>query len=235
MKRPRGILLDYGGTLVEEAGFDARAGCAALLARASHLPPAATLDAVTDRTKRVAKATSVRREETGIETPWPALHRLIHEYFGTRFDVPEAELEREFWDASVTTLEIPGARAGLDRLAAAGVTLAVVSNAMFSAATIRHDLAKHGLADHLCFVMVTADYVVRKPSALLFDVAAARLGMAPDDVWFVGDRLDTDVAGANAAGMVSVWLQPPNAVPSSAPDITVANWAELGQRFEETT
>ena len=108
----------------------------------------------------------------------------------------------------------------------------MLSNASFSADVIRHDLAKHGLADHLAFVMVTADYVVRKPSALLLEVAAARLGAAAADVWVVGDRLDTDVAGARAAGMRAIWLRPPNAAPSTLPDLTVRDWSEFQECFD---
>jgi putative hydrolase of the HAD superfamily len=128
---------------------------------------------------------------------------------------------------------MPGAREALDAIAAAGVPMAVLSNASFSAETIRHDLARHGLADQLAFVMVSADYVVRKPSALLLEAAAARLGVAPRDIWMIGDRLDTDVAGARAAGMCAVWLRPPNAATSPLPDLTVHGWAELHQRFRE--
>ena len=232
MRRPKGVLLDYGGTLVEEVGFDPRAGNAWLLAQASHLGPGVTLDAVLERAHRVANEVADRRDKFGIEAPWASLTRLIHDYFGTRFKLSGPELERGFWDASVTTNGIPGAREALDALAAAGVPMAVVSNASFSAEVIRHDLQKHGLTDHLAFVMVTADYVVRKPNALLFDVAAARLGVAPADIWVVGDRLDTDVAGARAAGMRSVWLKPPNAPPSSLPDLTVRDWPDVVRCFE---
>jgi hypothetical protein len=118
--------------------------------------------------------------------------------------LPYPELERGFWDVSVTTHPIPGAREALEAVAHAGVPMAVLSNASFSADVIRHDLARHGLTDHLAFVMVTADYVVRKPNALVLEVAAARLGVKPHDVWVVGDRLDTDIAGANAVGSASL-------------------------------
>ncbi len=234
MRRPKGVLLDYGGTLVEEAGFDLRAGTVWLLKQASHVAPDVTLDAVLERARRVASELADRRDTFGIETPWASLTRLIHDYFGTRFALPYPELERGFWDESVTTYPIPGAREALACLASAGVPMAVLSNASFSADVIRHDLAKHGLADHLAFVMVTADYAVRKPSALLLDVAAARLGVAPRDIWVVGDRLDTDIAGARAARMCGVWLQPPDAAPSTLPDLTVGDWADFTRRFEET-
>ena len=231
-KLPKGVLLDYGGTLLEEAGYDLRAGVAAMLARASYLAPGVTLDVVMARAKRVSAELADRRDEFGIETPWPSLTRLIHDYFGTRFSVSMDELEEIFWDASVVTRPMPGARAALDALHAAGIPMAVLSNSSFGAPIIHRDIAKHGLADHLAFVMVTADYVVRKPSPLLFETAAARLGVAPADTWFVGDRLDTDVAGAQAAGMVAVWLRPPNATAAGAPDLTFDGWSAL-QRWVE--
>jgi putative hydrolase of the HAD superfamily len=232
LRRPKGVLLDYGGTLVEEVGFDPRAGNAWLLARAAYVAPGLTLEAVLERARRVAREVADRRDKFGVEAPWASLTRLIHDYFGTRFDVPMADLERGFWDAAVTTLPIPGAREALATLAEAGIPMGVVSNASFSADVIRHDLAKHGLADHLAFVMVTADYVMRKPSALLLEVAAARLGVGANDIWVVGDRLDTDVAGANAAGMRAVWLMPPNAAPSALADLAVRDWADLVACFE---
>ena len=234
VKRPKGILLDYGGTLVDEAGFDARAGNTWMLAQASHVAADVTLERVLERAHRVLTDVADRRDKFGIEAPWASLTRLIHDAFGTRFTLDLADLERGFWDASVTTLPIAGAREALDAAHAAGVVLAVLSNASFSADVIRHDLAKHGLADHLAFVMVTADYVVRKPNALLFEVAAARMGLAPSDIWVVGDRLDTDIAGARAAGMHAVWLQPPHAAPSSLPNLTVRDWSDFQRCLEQS-
>jgi FMN phosphatase YigB (HAD superfamily) len=233
VRRPKAVVLDYGWTLVEEAGFDPRAGNEWLLKQASYVSPGVTLDTVFERSRRVAREVADRRDKFGVEAPWVSITRLIHDYFGTRFSLPYPELERGFWDASVTTYPIPGAREALDCLARSGVPMAVLSNASFSADTIRHDLAKHALADHLVFVMVTADYVVRKPNALVLEVAAARLGVAPGDTWVLGDRLDTDIAGAKAAGMCAVWLKPPNAAPSTLPDLTVDDWPDFTARFLE--
>jgi hypothetical protein len=46
--------------------------------------------------------------------------------------------------------------------------------------------------------------VVGKPHAPLYHLCAARLAVPPLQVLAVGDRLDTDIAGAVAAGMDSV-------------------------------
>lgn len=222
---PKGLLLDYGGTLVEEVSVDLRAGNEWMLSRAIAPPPDVTLEDVLERARRVSREVAGLRDRVYLETAWPTLTRLIHDFFGIRFDAPMAELELGFWRASVQTRPMPGARNALEQLHQSGVPTAVVSNTCFSEHVIRHELGKHGLADHLAFVMVSADYSVRKPNVLLFETAAARLGVRSEDIWFVGDRLDTDVVGAKAAGMTAVWLNPNNRQdPSRDADLTVADW-----------
>jgi FMN phosphatase YigB (HAD superfamily) len=64
---------------------------------------------------------------------------------------------------------MPGAREALTELHWYGVRIGVVSNCSFGQDVLRYELAKHGLADHLMFVMVSAEYCVRKPNVLLFE------------------------------------------------------------------
>jgi 2-haloacid dehalogenase len=45
-----------------------------------------------------------------------------------------------------------------------------------------------------------------KPAAPSFDLALEVLGLGPDDVVHVGDSLTSDVAGAHARGIRSVWV-----------------------------
>src|SRR5690349_22621066 len=125
---PKGLLLDYGGTLVEEVAFDARAGNEALLARACHKPAHITIEEVMARADRISVEVAARRDEFHVETPWPALTRLIHDYLGIRFAEPMAELEMAFWKASAITTPMPGAREALEQFQRRGVRLAVVSN-----------------------------------------------------------------------------------------------------------
>jgi putative hydrolase of the HAD superfamily len=222
---PRGLLFDYGGTLVEEVGVDLRSGNEWLLSRASYRPADVTLEQVLERADRVAREVAGRRDEVHLETAWPTLTRLVHDFFGIRFDLPMTELEMGFWRASVRTRPMPGARLALEQFHGSGIPTAVVSNTSFGEPVIRYELGTHRLADHLAFVMVSADYAVRKPNALLFETAAARLGIPPQDIWFMGDRLDTDVAGAKAAGMTAVWFNSSNRHASSPDaDLIVANW-----------
>lgn len=43
--------------------------------------------------------------------------------------------------------------------------------------------------------------VIGKPETAMFDVALARLGLAPEQVLMVGDRLETDILGGQRAGL----------------------------------
>jgi HAD superfamily hydrolase (TIGR01549 family) len=230
---PKGLLLDYGGTLVEEVRFDLRAGNEALLARAAHKPSHINLDHVLDRAERVSLEVADRRDEFQVETPWPTLTRLIHDFLGIHFVEPLEELEMMFWKASVTTEPMHGAREALEQFHRSGVPTGVVSNSSFGQDVLRYELAKHGLADRLKFIVVSAEYAVRKPSVLLFETAAAKLGVPCKDIWFVGDRLDTDVAGAKAAGMQAVWFQT-NSNDRRSSDgsvLKVGSWEELLHHF----
>jgi putative hydrolase of the HAD superfamily len=219
------LLIDYGGTLVEEVAVDLRAGTALILERAEYRP-GLSVEEVLARAERVSAEISGRRDQFQIETPWISLNRLIHDYFGTRFSAPANELELAFWDASVTTRPMPGAVDALAELHRRGIPMGVVSNSSFGQHVIRHELAKHGFVEHLAVVVASADYVVRKPNPMLFETAAALLGVDTADVWFVGDSYEHDVVGARAAGMTSVWFAPAGGEGREA-DLVVRRWDDL--------
>ena len=232
LRRPKALLVDYGGTLVEELGYEPRAGVELLLSRAIVRPPRASLEAVLQRANRVTREVAARRAQFHIETPWPALTRLIYDYFGVEFSDHPASFELDFWKATVTTRAMPGAADALDNFHGHGVPIAVVSNSSFGPDVINYELDRHGLAEHLAFVMVSADYAVRKPSRLLFETAAARIGAEPGDIWFVGDSLDVDVAGARAAGMTTVWPRLRDDETDGNADVIAPDWSAVVTAFQ---
>jgi HAD superfamily hydrolase (TIGR01662 family) len=224
--RPSGLLFDYGGTLVEELEFNTRAGIDVLLAHAVNRSEI-DVDEVVARTDRVYREVADRRDLFRVETPWPSLTRLIHDFCGTHFTVPLADLELDFWNASAKTRPMPGVYDALSEFSRLGVPMGVVSNSSFGRAVIRNELAKHGLAEFLAIVVVSAEYAVRKPNSLLFETAAALLNVPCADVWFVGDRLDTDVAGARAAGMNAFWYAPVSVRSGTETGDVAMTWPEI--------
>jgi putative hydrolase of the HAD superfamily len=158
---------------------------------------------------------------------------LIHDFLGIRFDVPLQDLELGFWKASVHTRPMMGAKEALTQIHEFGIPYAVVSNCSFSEGVIRYELAKCGLTDHLSFIVVSAEYLARIPNRLLFDTAAARLGVESQDIWFVGDRLDTDILGAKRANMTALWFCPETQNDrSNEVDMVVSSWDEIVRHIQ---
>jgi 2-haloalkanoic acid dehalogenase type II len=92
----------------------------------------------------------------------------------------------------------PDAAPTLATLHAAGLRLAVVSNWDCSLAGI---LSQVGLGGALDEVVVSAQAGAAKPDPRIFALALEQLHRGPREAIFVGDSPDTDVAGAQAAGM----------------------------------
>ena len=115
-------------------------------------------------------------------------------------------LEDAIWSEIVTLLPQPDVAHVLRELAQLGMPMAAVSNAAFSGRVLLAELTRHGLATHLQFVVFSADFGTRKPDINLLQVAVAQLGVAASDVWFIGDTLREDIAGAVSAGLQPVWF-----------------------------
>lgn len=225
-QQPRGLLFDYGGTLVEEVRFDTRQATEWLLTHAT-LAPGVTVAHVLERAQRISGEVADRRDTFHIETPWVGLTRLIHDALGTTFDADVGDLELGFWNAGVETRPMPGVIDALGYFRSLGIPMGVVSNSSFRQNVIRHELSKHGIADFMKIVVVSAEFAVRKPNPLIIEAAAGLLGSPLAETWFVGDRIDTDVAGATAAGLTPILLSNGSTAPAEPPTITVTHWNEI--------
>ena len=86
-----------------------------------------------------------------------------------------------------------------------------------------------GLADAFDVVVHAGYDAPAKPDPEPFETALAALEASPDRAVHVGNSLSSDVAGAHAAGVRSVWLEDPETEGpvDPEPDHTVASLAEV--------
>jgi putative hydrolase of the HAD superfamily len=75
-----------------------------------------------------------------------------------------------------------------------------------NAADIRDWLKRAGLDRQISWVAASYELGYRKPDRQFFTRALAACGLQPEDIVFVGNQLDTDVAGANGAGIRCIHL-----------------------------
>jgi 4-nitrophenyl phosphatase len=75
--------------------------------------------------------------------------------------------------------------------------------------------------------------IIGKPEPLLYQMALRRLSLAPEETLGVGDRLETDILGAQAAGVRSAFVLSGASTLAQAeqmekkPDIITQNLSEL--------
>lgn len=72
----------------------------------------------------------------------------------------------------------------------------------------RPKIEQFGLDAYLDLLIVSEEVGVAKPDPAIFQIALARLGVAPEHALYVGDSLEFDLPGAAAAGMPFVWMNP---------------------------
>jgi putative hydrolase of the HAD superfamily len=114
--------------------------------------------------------------------------------------------------------EFPAHHGPLLTRLAAGYRLAVVSNFDYTPTAVGI-LEEAGVADLFTAIVVSDAVGWRKPAPSIFHEALARVGVAPAEALFVGDRADIDVIGAQSVGIDAVWINPGGAAlpPGIAP------------------
>ncbi|WP_107084309.1 HAD family hydrolase [Streptomyces sp. NRRL S-495] len=118
---------------------------------------------------------------------------------------------------------------------AAGWTLGIVSNGSTGAQLEK--IRRTGLGPMVDGWVISEEADCLKPDPLIFEIAAQRCGVAPTGdwathTWMVGDHAPADIAGAELAGLRSVWLHHgrPWAEPGYRPTLKAAGLPEaVGQ------
>jgi putative hydrolase of the HAD superfamily len=98
---------------------------------------------------------------------------------------------------------LPDVIPALEALASAGVRMAVVSNWDERLRTVLKAVKLH---DYFETIIASHDIGFTKPSSVIFEQAAKKLGVPPGGILHVGDHPREDVEGAQAAGFQSVLL-----------------------------
>ena len=116
----------------------------------------------------------------------------------------------------------------LEAARAAGLPLGLITNGPSD--TQRTKVGALGIEPWFRTVVISGEVGVAKPETAIFEAALRGLGVEREGAWHVGDNLGTDVAGANAAGLTSVWLNRRGALRAASypePDVEIRSLSEL--------
>jgi len=106
---------------------------------------------------------------------------------------------------AITANVIEGAFEVLKAVRKNGYRVAMIANAHSTDA--RNIIKATGLQDYFDAVIISEEVGIEKPCQRIFELALAKLSTRAENAVMVGNRIDTDIVGANRMGMKSVWFR----------------------------
>lgn len=207
MKYPKMIIFDYGHTLLWEPGWDPERGNRELLKYVTKNPGGYSFEEIRRQAKVIFDEHIMSVRELGLDISGRVGGRVLYELLGIEFSLTPLEMETVFWDGASLGDTIPGTAEMLDYINSKGIRSGVISNLMWSGEALKIRLDRLVPNNKFEFVMTSSDYLFRKPSKLIFDIAVRKSGLSPDDIWYCGDNPKKDVEGAHDAGIFPVWYE----------------------------
>ena len=199
-RRPRGVLIDAGGTLLHTA---------------APLADVYVRFAAAHGVVGLSPALVKQRFKAAFSAPLPAgqalryvgdgrdfWRRVVAHSTGCDDEALFDALFHHFADPSAWAVA-DGAADALARLRAAGVKTALVSNFDTRLRPLLHALA---LADAFDAVVISAEVLVEKPDPRIYSLACSALGLRPADCLHAGDDEANDVGASLQAGVGTAWL-----------------------------
>ena len=215
----RAVLFDLGGTLhvcstdeERKLWFSRR-----LISRLAEygIRPDLTEQALTRQLEENAERYKREAERTLRELPPEIVwndYFLREQALGRETLAPIAEELCFLYDYErVCNLRRPHLMECMEALKAEGLRLGLISN-ILSRTIVPHFVAEYGLDKYMECVLTSAGTGIRKPDAGIFRLAEKQMGLAPEELAYVGDTLSRDVRGVrNARWRLSIRIFSPNA------------------------
>ena len=121
-----------------------------------------------------------------------------------RDDNTAVEIVDNYAQLKLECLELfPEAEKILGILQKRGTLLALLTNGV--AMEQRTKITRFGLDCYFPVCLIEGELGYGKPDQRFFKMALDKLGVMPNQAWMIGDDLERDIAGAQAAEIFSVW------------------------------
>ena len=204
MRKPLGIIFDLGETVLQYEKPNPLNGTKKLLEIAIN-PDKVTAEEIQDYANFLSKEIQAKKDEVMLEATCQSFQRLLFENFNISFKEKPENIEMIFARATYKNTPSKGIFHLLDTLDKHNIKKGALSNSSFSGGVIRAELEEYGLESRFDFIISTADYGIRKPHKIIFDLALKKMNLPAEEVWFIGDSLKYDIKGAINAGLHPVW------------------------------
>jgi putative hydrolase of the HAD superfamily len=160
------------------------------------------------------EATRASWERAGLSLPEGLLYEIV-------------DAEQMCWDRIVRV--DPEALQVLSVLRSRGVKRGICSNAPFPPEMMRRQVASNGIGELMDGIVFSSMVGRRKPAPEMYRAALDAIGVAPERVLFVGNRVREDYDGPRSMGMQAVLYTAHNSEPAPAGIRSIARLGQLPQ------
>ena len=206
MNKPEMILFDYGHTLLYQPDFNTSNGNKAIYPYINKNPRNISFEEY-DRTIIDLFAQLKAQRGAILEIHEHNFLKLAWEYMDISVSVSMEEAERIIMNGISKGGVMPYAAEMLEFLNRAGIRTGVISNNCFSGSALKDLFDRLLPGNRFEFVLVSSEYLFKKPHPMMFEIALQKAGLTADKVWYCGDSIEADVYGARNVGMFTVWYE----------------------------
>lgn len=209
MNKPKMVLFDFGETLITET-FNPYEGTKAVIEKATKNPNHVSFNEVQkfadELIQNMRKCDSCSNLNI-LETHNFHFTRYLYEYFGIEFDISPYEIEQTFFNASTNSYPTPNIEELLRYFDEMGIRTGVISNMSFSEKTLKNWIQRDLPTNRFEFIIASSEYVFRKPSKYIFEIALRKAQLSTDKVWYCGNNYFYDIGGAYKSGLYPIWYK----------------------------
>lgn len=231
MKLPEMIIFDYGGTLEHiTLPIDTISGYGAIFEHVISNKNNVSLQELNDFGEEIFEKLWNHRY-MGFEIHEWNFMRFVLEYLQLELDISVQEADKLFLHNNYPYAPTPGIDKLLDYLHSRGIRTAVISNITCSGEALEERIGRLLPAHRFEFIIATSEYIIRKPSPMIFELAVRKAGLNAADVWYCGDNVSPDVEGPASAGLFPVFYSSKEAE-TAVPHLHIRHWDELITKLE---
>ncbi|HIE17737.1 MAG TPA: HAD family hydrolase [Dehalococcoidia bacterium] len=128
--------------------------------------------------------------------------------------IAEETVNHDSSGQAITAKVLDGAFEVLRKLTTTGYKIGLIANDD-NAASVRNIITSTGLKRYFDAMAISGELGIEKPDREIFEVALKDLGVEAENTVMVGNRIDTDIVGANRLRMTSVWFKWNDRYPAS--------------------
>lgn len=228
---PKAVVMDLGDTIIDIKELDFYKGFKYIYDK--YCIHEVSYETLYEDLVYMHKIAFPARNNDDLEISFINYLRYIGQVIGYKDNYDLYSIEEEFIRVAFDSPLMDNVVDFLEILRKLNIDVYVLSNSTFSTNGLQSQLRDLGVLDYFKEVYSSADYLMRKPNKMYFNIVKAPLlkkyiGINSTDIWYIGNDYHFDVHGSNISGLTPVWINRHNDDnPLDINCINVSNYIEL--------